>query len=325
MRKILLFGATGYIGNNLLRYLNKLNKYSIFIFCRPTSSLKNLEACTYEEFRGDLLDPEALAAAVKNCSGIINLAAETSLLAKHKQRRESINIRFVELLVDAILRQNPQARLVHCSSVGAISLSRKPQILDEKCPFNGVDIHYFLTKKKAEDIIYRGVAKGLNAVIVNPGTVIGGYGMRGVQLDMAVKSASGKLKYYPPGGTCFSFVEDVIRGIHLAYEHGNVGERYILGGHNLLFKEYFENLAGLANKDSPQIQLPGALLPLSGRLLELAGLSPGRDSALLSICYGYYSSEKAIRELGYEITPLDFGLRKIIQQITISKEDRWSP
>lgn len=317
MQKALIFGATGYIGNNLVRYLNSLKEFDIRIFRRHSSPLENLSDCTYEQYTGDLLNKKDLAMAIKGCSGIFNLAAETNLLVRAKEAREAVNVRFVELLTATILKDNPQARLLHCSSVGAIGISRNPEtIIDENHLFDASNIHYFFTKHKAEGIVCAAQARGLNAVIVNPATVIGGRGMNGIQLETIKRVLAGKLKYYPSGGSCFSFADDVVRGIYLAYTAGKAGQRYILSGHNLSFKEYFEKIACFVRQRPPYIRLPGMVLSAMGQMLELFGSPVGKDAALLSVLYGYYSSAKAMQELGYEITPFEVGMTKILRQIT---------
>ncbi|MFC1678663.1 NAD-dependent epimerase/dehydratase family protein [Elusimicrobiota bacterium] len=316
--RVLVFGATGFIGSNLVRHLSA-SGLRVTVFRRADSNLRNLEGCSFDDVVGDLESPEDVAGAVGNCRVVFNLAACTSQLDRDAEERERVNVGFVKILADTMSRTGG-ARLIHCSSVATIGFRDKPMILDENSTFDASGIHYFDTKKRGEDLILERAGKDLEAVIVNPGTVIGSRGMRTVQARAFLRAATGRLRFYPPGGTCFAFVDDVVRGMLLARRRGHSGQRYILGGTNITFQEYFIRVARIGKVRPPGIRLPARLLPAAGRAMELFLGTMGRDSGRLAAGFGYYSSEKAKRDLGYEITPLDAALARMYGELVSPDE-----
>lgn len=311
--RALIFGATGFIGSNLARRL-AARGVSVTVFRRPGSSLDNLADCPREEVVGDIHDPKAVTRALEGRSSVYNLAACTSLLDRDAEERERVNEAFVRTLAEAMLGRRG-LRLVHCSTVGTAGLSEHPTIRDEGSVFNASHIHYFATKKRAEETLARYIGRGLDAVIVNPGLVIGSAGMRPVQKRAFLQAATGRQRFYPSGGACISYVDDVVHGMIRARELGHVGERYILGGTNVTFLEYFRRIAFLGGARPPGIRLPRFLLPAAGWAMELLLGSMGRDSGLMAAGFGYYASDKALRELGYKITPLDDALADIYRDL----------
>jgi dihydroflavonol-4-reductase len=216
-----------------------------------------------------------------------------------------VNVDAVRSLVTT-LGKKTGIRLVHCSSVAAVGVSDKPDmILDEKVAFNAASIHYNDTKWRGEKIVLEAAQRGMDAVVVNPGMIIGAHGLKEVQRSVVRKIAQGAMRMYPPGGNCFSFVEDVADGMILAFDLGRKGERYILGGHNLTYGDYFGRIAGLFGVKPPGIRLSPLALPFLGGLADLLFGKLGWDAGKLAALFGFYSSAKAERELGYRISPMD--------------------
>jgi len=318
MRKVLVTGATGFLGCNLVRYLNRCG-IEVTIFRRLSSSISNISDCIYDEFVGELENKEDIIGVIKECDAVFHLAACTSLLARDKELRWKVNVEATKLFIEALFSKN-DIRLVYCSSVGAIGFSSCPLILNEDSCFNAHQIDYFLTKKKAEEMVVQGVRQGLNAVIVNPGTLIGTKGMIGMQKEIFRKIASGKMLFYPPGGSCYTYVEDAVKGMVLACRKGKVGERYILGGLNITFKGYFDLIALCAKSRPPKIRLPKSVLPLFGIVMEYLFEKIGKDTGKLAAGFGYYSSEKAESQLNYQITPINEAVKHILSELRRDNE-----
>lgn len=317
MNKTLVTGATGFIGSQLVRRLLADGR-DVAIFRRASSSLRNLADCQVDDIVGDLADKADLARAMEGCQSVFHLAACAAMLDRLREERERTNVTSVSLLRDAALESGHKIRLVHCSSVAAVGLSGKLVELNEDSSFNLAGIHYALTKKQGEEIIMEGVRLGLNAVIVNPATVIG-EGMSWTQTRAFVRAAAGKSVFYPPGGTCLSYVDDVVNGMILAEKNGRCGERYILGGTNMSFVAYFQKIAAISGASSPRVELPGWILPSAGRMMELCFGKVGRDVGRLAAGFGYYSSKKAVEEIGYDITPIDAVIRTLHEKLVCSR------
>lgn len=309
--RVLVTGATGFLGSRVARLLWQ-GGAKVKVFRRPSADVSRLKGFPFEEAVGEFSDAAALARAIEGCRAVFHLAACTSILDSRRQEREESNVSAVRELLSA-LRAFPGVRLAHCSSVGAVGFSERPKLLDEGSPFHSGGIHYFETKHRAEELVQDAVSRGLDAVIVNPGTLIG-TGMKEVQGRAFAAAAAGRAWAYPPGGSCFTSVDDAAKGMLLASEKGKSGERYILGGRNLPFRDYLASIARLAGARPPAFPLPGPLLPAAGWVLERFCSIMGRDTGRLAAGFGYYSSEKAVRELGYAITPLDETITMILRE-----------
>jgi dihydroflavonol-4-reductase len=170
---------------------------------------------------------------------------------------------------------------------------------------------YKRSKILAERLVERMVAEeNLPAVIVNPSTPIGPRDLRPTPTGrIIVEAASGRMPAYVETGLNVVDVADVAEGHLLALAHGRVGERYILGGENLMLRELLGEIAGLAGRRAPRLRLPVApLIPLAHAAEAMARLS-GREPFLtvdglrMSRNRMFFTSAKAEGELGYRPRP----------------------
>ncbi|HBL18105.1 MAG: hypothetical protein A2X36_15425 [Elusimicrobia bacterium GWA2_69_24] len=314
--RVLVLGATGFLGGYLIRELNAAD-VPVAVYRRKSSRLDHLAGCRFTETVGELDDAQGLRGALAGCRAVFNLAATTSLLQRDAAERRRWNCDFVGSLADLLLAAGP-VRLVHCSTAGAVGLSPGPAVIDETSPFNAADIDYFATKRAGEDALRVAAAKGLDAVVVNPATIVGPRGMRGTQLRALRELLAGRMWFHPPGGTCVARAADVARGMRLALEKGRAGQRYILGGTNVPFAEFYGTLARLAGVRAPFLDLPAGWMPAIGSLSEaLLGVA-GADTGRLAARFGWYSSDKAVRELGYSITPFPEVLKELLAGVRAS-------
>lgn len=286
--KSLVLGGTGFLGSHLLPLLE--------------------DAVLYRRDDG-LFDEPSLRRVMQGCRVVYNLAACTSLLGQDGAQRQWVNADFVKLLVSAVPKG---VRLVHCSTAGAVGFTREPVVLDEDSPCSDSGIHYFQTKREGE---HAALSCGKDVVVVNPGMCIAETGMRAVQTEAFRRALRGEMPFYPPGGASFAYAPDVARGMILAAAKGKAGKRYILGGTNLTYKEYFGRIAALGRVAPPRVPLPRVLLPLGGWAVEALLGGMGADSGRMAAGFGYYSSERARTELGYDISPLDTILKRIYDSI----------
>lgn len=312
MKHALVTGATGFIGSHLVPALIRKG-VGVSIFRRPSSNLKNLQGLPFRDCTGDLLNKEDWRRAMEPCDAIFHLAVVGTYTRKDRQRRREVNVDAVQTLLDA-LRGMPDKRLLHVSSVAAVGISSSPdQVLDETSPFNARHLHYFATKREGEEKVLRGAKEGLDTVVVNPGFVAGVAAIKEVQRELFVKTATGKTLFYPPGGQSFTYIDDLLEGMFSAFERGKRGERYILAGHNLTFREYMTRVAQRTGMKPPRLPFPKSLLPWVGGLAELFSGKLGWEAGVVGRGYGFYSSQKAIKELGYKIRPLDSIINELLK------------
>ncbi|MGA7162305.1 MAG: SDR family oxidoreductase [Bacteroidota bacterium] len=308
MKNILITGGTGFIGSNLAAAL-LTQGYTVRILRRTSSDLRNIEALPIEHRIGDVRDVASLRSAMRGCDTVFHTAAMVSFWKPTRPLQYEINIGGTKNVVEACLKENVR-RLVHTSSIAAIGHPANGMLADESTPFNWerVDNGYKNSKHMAEIEITKGVERGLDAVMVNPGVVIGpgDVHFNGGKIIRSVKKH--QALFYIKGGMNIVFVADVVAGHISASLKGRRGERYILGGENLTHKQAFQITAQVAGGIVPRVRMPISLLKLAGKFFDLTGRiinkEPFVTSELFSGAglYNWYSSEKARRELGYTIT-----------------------
>jgi len=309
MKNILITGGTGFIGSNLAAALSQQG-FTVRILRRTASNLANVEHLSVEHRIGDVRDIGSLRAAIRGCDTVFHTAAMVTFWKPLRQLQSEINVGGTRNVVEACLRENVE-RLVHTSSIAAIGHPANGSPADETTSFNwqNVDNGYKNSKHLAELEIAAGVARGLNAVMVNPGVVIGpgDVHFNGGKLIRSVKKH--QAVFYIKGGMNIVFVDDVVRGHISAAAHGRTGERYILGGENLTHKQAFQMTAEIIGGIVPRIQMPVSLLKLGAKFFDLVGAVTGREPIVTSELFSgaglfnWYSSEKAKRELNYTISP----------------------
>lgn len=301
----LIFGATGFIGCNLAWTLAQLGD-DLTLHHRPGASKKNLDGISHEEVICGLEDETVLAGAIHVCDRVFNVAGVTSTLARDADARQKVNVDAAARI--ARLARQAGVPLLHVSSVVTVGTPPRDRPADETMAFNREHDVYAMTKLLGEQAVLAEVARGLKAVIVCPGTVVGYRGMKPVQRANFLSIFQGKMKVYPSGGVCLTDIDDLIAGMLACLNKGVNGERYILGGHNIPYRDYFHTIAQATGGNPPGIALPGLLLPLAGRVLEWLYLAMGREPQITADIGDvvsrnmYYSSKKAEEQVGYRIS-----------------------
>jgi dihydroflavonol-4-reductase len=311
---IYVTGATGYLGINLLHALAARN-VCVRALCRPgwerdrVARLAAIPPRMLQIVEGDILEPASLRGTMAGCHWVIHLAGNLSYWSADKEIQDRVNIQGAEYVAREALAAGAH-RFIHISSFAAIGIPRRGQPADETFPFNGdrYGFNYFTSKHEGEARILALVKEGLPAIVVNPTLLIGGRDPWKRNLLAAI--IAGRFMLYPKGGNSFVDVDDVTRGILLAAEYGHIGERYILGGHNIKSRELLRRFAAIAGTRLPHLPFPTLLARLLASYAETHIKDPQRGPLLtrdLAILMGkelYYSSTKAERELGYTIRPL---------------------
>lgn len=309
MSRVLVTGATGFVGANLARALVERGDH-VRVLRRATSRLDALNDVPVEYATGDILQPESLPAAMRGCEVVYHVAALSQYWRSGAEAVYQVNVEGTRHVVQAALAVGVQ-RLVYTSSVSAIGYSSADAPADETQTFPD-ELRWFVygySKHLAELEVQQAVTHGLPAVIVNPGIVLGPRDVNFVSGSLIRASVSGQLRIVPPGGSNIVHVSDVVSGHIAAAERGRVGERYILGGENLSHRQAAEIIAEVTGGPPPVLTLPAWLLPILARLVD--GLNRrSRQPPLvtgqqirLGSRYFYVKSDKAIRELGLPQTP----------------------
>lgn len=318
MTRILLTGATGFLGGHLLRRL-RADGLRVAALCRRPDAADTLRAAGAEPVFGDVRDAESLAVALrKPTAAVFHVAADTSMWRREAAAQTRTNVDGTRNVIAAV-RDAGVARLVHTSSIAAFGkVEDRPLV--ETLPRAGINswINYERTKAAAENLVRDAVARGeIDAVICNPAHIFGP-GDRHNWTRLILLLDQGKLPGAPCGTGAFADVREVARGHVAAWKHGRRGESYLLGGENASFLQLLHKLAAAIGCAPPRRTLPAGVLHAYASLLEfgarLTRRAPEltREGAALTSQRLRVDSTKALAELGYRITPLDALVRDTV-------------
>jgi dihydroflavonol-4-reductase len=306
---VLVTGASGFVGSAVAKAL-AARGVQVRLLVRSTSNRRNLSdlPAGTEIAVGSLEEPESLRAALTGCRALFHVAADYRIWVPDPEAMMRTNVEGTRGLMQEAMAAGVQ-RIVHTSSVATLGLKPDGTPADEDTPASPGDIvgPYKRSKFEAEQVVRRMVADdGLPAVIVNPSTPVGPRDVRPTPTGrIIVEAASGRMPAYVDTGLNLAHVDDVAAGHLLAFEHGRIGERYILGGENLTLAEMLAEIARLADRTPPRIRLPTApLFPLAlaaEGIARLTGREPflTRDGLRMAAKRMFFSSAKAERELNY--------------------------
>jgi dihydroflavonol-4-reductase len=172
-----------------------------------------------------------------------------------------------------------------------------------------------ITKREAEEVIGNTVSRGLDAVIVNPGFMIGPWDWKPSSGRMLIGVATKFSALAPTGGCSICDVRDVAQGILAALERGRTGENYILAGYNMSYLDIWRLFAQTGGKRPPFMRMGPLQRIIGGRGGDLIGLLRGREpdvnsaAIAMSSLFHFYDSSRAQAELGYSNRPLDDTIR----------------
>jgi dihydroflavonol-4-reductase len=317
---VLVTGATGLLGSMLTQQLVEEGA-SVRILRRDTSSLDLLgpAADEVEHAVGDLADPRSLMRAMDGIEQVYHVAAKIGEGGRDPSTLRAVNVQGTANVVNAALAADVD-RLVHTSSIAALGRPVEPEaVLDETAAWRespGTS-DYAQSKYDAELEVHRGIAEGLDAVIVNPALIFG-VGRPGENTRRIVDAVRhGWLPAVPPGGTNVVDAADVAAGQRAAMRRGETGERYILGSENLSWQEIIATLADAFGVDPPRRTIPPALLRTGAAVSEAIAFvtrtSPllSRSRAESAVRHRSYDTTKARTELGYTFRPFAATARRI--------------
>ncbi len=306
---VLVTGATGFIGSNLARRLVELG-YPVRILVRKNS---NHRAISDFESRvkivyGDVTNQASLIEATKGVSHIYHCAGKAYIGSGKWEQLYNINVLGTRNLLEAA-RRNGVERVVYTSSVSAIGITGTKQPADETQKWNLADlkVDYYTTKHLAELEVAEAIKKGLDCVIVNPSYVFGA-GDINFNAGLLIRDLYlRKVPAYPSGGVNISDIEDVVEGHIAAMQKGRSGERYILGGKNLSYKELFDLICDIVGAPKVVVPITGSIVKIfltlteKARKLKRITALANREILLSATKYFYYTPQKAIRELGLKV------------------------
>jgi len=310
--KILVTGATGFLGNNLTRKLVQQG-HEVVATVRTTSDLRPLDGLGVETVHANLTDAAAMAPVVQDVDAIIHCAALIQLGLSKRESSIAFNVGSTEVLAEAARRR--KIRMIHVSSVDTLEDSKDgtptTETDDEEPKF---DCSYVVSKRAACNAFMKEVDKGLDGVTVCPGFMLGPYDWKPSSGEMLLFVAKTPLFFVAAGGCCVVDVRDVADGIVAALQRGGTGEKYILGGENISYKELWTRMAKVIGCQPPRMKIGNLTASLVGKVGDLISKFTKEELALNSAMIGmgqllnWHSSQKAIDELDYSIGDIDIAI-----------------
>ena len=310
--RALVTGTSGFVGSAVARRL-AADGHDIRVLVRPTSDRRNLEGLAVEIVEGDLSQPDTLKPAVAGCDAVFHVAADYRLWVP--DGGASMYRANVDGTRDLIRAASDAAvsRFVYTSSVAVLYPLPGTGIADETAVATVDDMisHYKKSKFLAEEEVMRLVREeSAPVVIVNPSAPFGPRDIKPTPTGRIVlDAAKGRMPAYLDTGLNAVHVDDVAEGHMLAFEKGDIGERYILGGDNMTLREIIRTVTDHVGRSGPWLKLPRAPLYPVAWAAELVARISGRepvvtvDALKMAAKHMYYSSDKARETLGYAPRP----------------------
>jgi dihydroflavonol-4-reductase len=312
----LVTGASGFVGSAVARVL-QARGLRLRLLARATSPRGNLDALDAEVAIGDMADPVAMAAAMKDVRYLFHVAADYRLWARDPEQIVRNNLTGTRTVMQAALAAGVE-RVVYTSSVATLGFRADGTASDETLPLKPEEAigAYKRSKVVAERAVEQMAAEqGLPVVIVSPSTPIGPRDVKPTPTGrIIVEAALGRMPAFLDTGLNLAHVDDVAHGHLLALDKGRQGERYILGGQDVSLGRMLADIASLTGRKPPTVSLPRApLYPLAVITEAIAYVTNKEpfltlDALKMASHKMFFSSAKAERELGYAARPYVEGL-----------------
>jgi dihydroflavonol-4-reductase len=303
----LVTGATGLLGNNVVRQLLEANE-PVRVLVREQSSPRPLEGLDVERVVGDVCDAESIDQACADTNCVIHCAGFVQLGRGYLEKHRAVNVEGARNVAQAARRLG--IRMVHVSTVDALGVRSVKQPADEDTlPTMPACCNYARTKREAEQVVLEEVAEGLDAVIVNPGFMLGPWDWAPSSGQMLLEVARGRGILAPRGWYSVCDARDVATATLAARSKGQKARRYILAGENLTYLAAWRLFADVTGARKPLGYAGPLMSGLAGRAGDfwamLTGHEPNVNSGAVALARlpKAYSSRRAETELGYHCRP----------------------
>lgn len=324
MSKVLVTGATGFVGSALVRALLKHGEEVHILVRQKGPDYPNLEGLPLHAHHGDIQSVESLRNAMRGVDIVYHAAAVYQFYPWWRKKEPAIykiNVQGTQNILSCAEALGIK-KLVYTSSIITIGKNPRNHLSNEETPFSEEQLvsHYARSKYEAEALVLAAARKGFPAVVVNPGVVVGARDHKPTPSgEIIVKFLNRRYPAYFDADWCFADVDDVAMGHILACQKGRVGERYILcNAQSSSMDEIFKWLEKISGVPRPRVKLPFPLIQAiayadewSAQFIKHKSLMPTEG---LEFCKSGLRCDnaKAVRELGYAPTPIEVSLEKAV-------------
>jgi dihydroflavonol-4-reductase len=305
-KKILITGATGFLGTHIIRQLLEAGEKNLRVMASSVPGW--MTDAGVEPATGSVTNREDVAKAVANTSAIFHLAGKVSRDNEDAVSMNKIHVAGTRILCEAAKEAGVQT-MVLASSSGTIAVSEDAQVVDETFP-QPVEVFsrwaYYASKYYQERAALENFdGDGKRLVILNPSLLLGPDDERLSSTKPVLDFLARKIPYTPSGGLNFVDARDAASAFISALEKGNHQERYLLGGANMTFQQFFGRLERLSGVSSPVLKVPKKLALAGSSMIESVFKNWGKASPVASKeveqaeFFWYFDSSKAEEELGF--------------------------
>ena len=336
MKNVLVTGGTGLLGNNIIRQLMD-SGFDVAAAVRKSSDRQPFSDLDVEIREVDFEDQASIEQSLEGIDTVIHSAGFIWFGWKKLEQSRKVNVGITSRIAGVCLSRN--MRFIHVSSLDALPVGRGSEdIVDEEALNNEskwqpkVPCNYVISKREADQAIKKLWQEGLSGCIVHPGLMLGPYDWKPSSGELI--QAVAKLGFWfscPTGGISVTDVRDVANAtIRAAQDHSTSGRHFILGGHNIPYWQLCKRIAEKCGVRQPRGRTGWIAYGAAGMIGSLSALF-GKETIVntaairMAWLFNYYSSQRAIDELGYQIRDLDETLDEAIewlasqQMIKISK------
>jgi len=313
---ILVTGATGFLGSELINQLLPQGK-KLRALKRDNSVIPALfkDNPLIDWVVADINDVATLEDAFEDITRVYHCAALVSFNPKDKTELLKVNIEGTGNIVNLCAAYD--ARLIHVSSVAALGEPKKGKQITENdyWEYDAKAHSYAISKYEGEMEVWRGIAEGLDAVIVNPSVIIGAKaGFKGS--GAIFKLVKDGLSFYTKGATGIVDVQDVAKSMIALMDSEITGERFTISSENYHYKQFFAEIAKGFGIAAPPKEAKPWMLGIAWRAAKLASFFTGKaasltsDAARSSLNTSYYSNDKIINTIDIKFKSLQQSIQE---------------
>ncbi len=317
-KKVFVTGATGLLGSHLVKKLTAQHKNIKALYRNEVPFTDS----NIEWIKGDLFDIVLLEETLHDVDEVYHCAGKVSFNPKEKKQVFKTNIEGTANIVNACLEAGVK-KLLHVSSVSALGRIRENTIVNETMQWSEETSNsaYGESKYLAEMEVWRGIAEGLNAVIVNP-TIILGAGDWNKGSSEIFRTIYKEFPYYAEGVTGFVDVKDVVEAMITLMNSNISAERFIISAENISYKELFELIASTFHKKPPYKKITPFMASTIWRLEAVKSLFTGKapfitkETAHTALAKVYFDNGKLLKTLpGFKYTPMRDAIERICSEL----------
>ncbi|MDR1761539.1 MAG: SDR family oxidoreductase [Bacteroidales bacterium] len=327
--RILVTGASGIVGSHLIVHLLRMNAH-VRAFVRNEHSQKKaceaivqisnseVDGSSIEWTLGEISNYDDVLTAMQSCDYVFHCAGFVSFQNSQAQQLYTVNVVGTRMVVNAALDCGI-TKLCHVSSVAAIGKAANNGLINETCDYNTQSKRgaYQQSKYEAEMEVWRGIAEGLCAVIVNPSIIVGASTEWQQSSASTFTTIKKGMPFYTSGITGYVGAHDVARSMIALMASEISGERFIVSAENLDYKTFFSLVAQSVHAKKPHTYIPQWLvraLILFIRLHSFVTRKPSQisaNSARSAYSISRYNSSKLCSAIDFQYTPL----QKVIAEV----------